>query len=188
MKKTILKLQQPFILTIGILTINLIFTSCNNLPTPCNCAEAFVNGNFELVSKCEKHFETLNEAQKEKWVKTIYNCDPSEKTTKSSVDTESQELPDHILIMIENINQLNQDYYDIPDSYDMFSIEELATAERKLIILEELINLIEELDNTGYQSYIPEYESFKHGIKLKYSGVKMQLEALKEMKNNGSLR
>lgn len=61
--------------------LTLALFSCNNIPAPCNCAEAFVNGDFDFVGKCEKHFETLNEAQKEEWLEIVYNCEPSEKST-----------------------------------------------------------------------------------------------------------
>jgi hypothetical protein len=178
----------PKISSILLIITILSAPSCSKILTPCNCAEAYVNGNFDLVKECEKQFETLNEAQKEQWIEVINKCVPSEKETRFDENPDVEELPIYILEKIDEINKLNQDLQNIPDSYEMFSVDELLTLERKKIILEKLINLMFDLDKTGYQSQISDYDLFKARVKLQYSGVEMQFDALNEMREKGSLR
>ena len=77
--------------------------SCNSNIEPCNCVEAYVNEDLDFADKCEKHFETLNEAQQEKWLEMVYKCDP----TNKSIDF--NEEPEEIIfdedILAEEFNE-----------------------------------------------------------------------------------
>jgi hypothetical protein len=187
-----------YTLLIILVIVSSIVSSCNLKPEPCKCVEAYLSQDKKYLSQCTEHFESLAESQKEDWLKAVKTCDPSNESSNSGSQSnndntsqyqseQSVELPAEIQAKIDRVNQINENYNSTPDAYDIYSIQALSIARQKIQLLESMIVLINELENSGYKDRIPDFDAFKAGVRLKYTGLKMQIEGLEEMQSNGTI-
>lgn len=165
----------------------LLFASCQNAkPDPCACVKSFLAQDQKALARCEAHYETLSESEKEQWVAAVYACE-GDAGSESQGEASAESLPAHIQQKIVQANSLSEQADQIQDASDMFSREALEVNKRKLGLLEQMMGLIRDIESSGYADQIDNFSGFSSGVKLKYTGVKMQIEALEEMIANGSI-
>lgn len=178
--------------------VSLIVSSCNIKPTPCKCVKAYLSQDKKYLSECTQHFESLTESQQEDWLKDVKTCNPSNESANSSSPSnndnssqyqseQSTDLPAGIQAKVDRINQINENYNSITDAADMYSVQALSISRQKFQLLESMVVLINELESSGYKDRIPDFDAFKAGVSLKYTGLKMQIEGLEEIQSNGTL-
>ena len=162
--------------------------SCTAHPTPCDCATAFISQNSNVLKRCDEYYTTLSNQEKETWAQELNNCDPRKSTSENTSSSNQASLPSEIQIKIDRINQLTGEYDAIRDAGDMFSLEQLEVDKKKFTLIQSAKNMVEEIENSGYANGIQNFKNVKLSIGLKYSGLKMQIEGLVEMANNGTIK
>jgi len=163
------------------------FCSCGQDLSPCDCSASNLVGREMLAKKCENYRGSLTEIAGIEWDETVKKCDNAQESSyvgvpdpAAAAEVYSSESPSKV----DKINELNTQYDRLPEVNDEFSSEDLSLLRQKLQILEAILSLLGQLENSGYRNEIPDFDAFRTGIQLKYSGVKMQEEAVEQMIEN----
>jgi hypothetical protein len=120
----------------------------------------------------------------------IFSCHSNQEVPKAesqNIESNTIDFPAEIQAKIDKVNELNKNYKEIPNAINSFSIQELELLKQKMDLLNTMISLTEEIMQSGYSDKIENFSVFDSGFKLQKQGVEMQIDALEEMKNNGTL-
>lgn len=148
---------------------------------PCDCAQAFVSQDQTKFRKCEEHYASLSETEKEIWTQTIMNCSPKSDNTQNT-----DNLPTHIEDKIKEYTKLNEEYDAIPEGSDLFGEEVTFNNNRKFELLEKMLTILKYIEVEGYSNTIDNFSNAFTSTKLRYEGVKLQIEAANEMQLRNS--